>query len=278
MPTHASRIGLLIVAIAAFPSLCRADETPNGITVTGVGTVKVRPSVAEIRSSVSGDGELAADANVKYLDARKKAIASIDAMKNPDLSVEPQGPLVEQATDPATQMRIAQGMSSDMGKQHLKISEDLKIQLKNIDKLDPAKLVETVVKIVDAGRDAGLQMGPPPAMNYYQMQMQAQNGGNGDAIVTFELPDKTKVEQEAYQKAVEDARAKAQRIADLSGIKLGRVLSVVDQENNSNGPTNPYITVPAEPNDNQLQSAILTEIPVTVHLEVKFDIDNSAPK
>jgi uncharacterized protein YggE len=277
MSRHASRIGLLIAGILAFQPLSFADENSTGITVTGVGTVKVRPSVAEIRSTVTGDGELAADANVKYLDARKKAIASIEAMKNPDLSVEPQGPLLEQATDPAAQMRIAQGMSSDMGKQHVRISEDLKIQLKNIDKLDPAKLVEMVVKIVDAGRDAGLQMGPPPAANYYQMQMQAQNGG-GDAIVTFELPDKTKVEQEAYQKAVEDARAKAQRIADLSGIKLGKVLSVVDQETQSNGPQNPYITVPAEPNDNQLQSAILTEIPVTVHLEVKFDIDSSASK
>jgi uncharacterized protein YggE len=277
MFNHASKTGLFMAAIITFQSLTFADATSSGITVTGVGTVKIRPSVAEIRSTVSGDGELAADANVKYLDARKKAIASIDAMKNPDLSVEPQGPLLEQATDPAAQMRMAQGMSTDTGKQHVRINEDLKIRLNNIDKLDPAKLVETVVKIVDAGRDAGLQMGPPPAMNYYQMQMQAQNGG-GDAIVTFELPDKTKVEREAYQKAVEDARAKAQRIADLTGIKLGKVLSVVDQETQNNGPQNPYINVPPEPNDNHLQSAVLTEIPVTVHLEVKFDIDNSGSK
>ena len=274
MCKSARTICLLLLGLVAFAHPCAADDNTTGITVTGQGTVKARPSEAEILATVSGEGELAADANVKYIDARKKAVDSINAMNNSDLSVELQGPVIEQATDPAAQMRMMQGMGTDTGKQQVRVSENLKVLLKNIDKVDPAKLVQTIVKIVDAGRDAGLQVGPAPAQNYYQMQMQAQSG-TGASIVTFELPDKSQAEQEAYQKAIEDARTKAQRIADLSGIKLGRVLSVTDQETAGNAIANPYINIPAPPDDKQLQTAALTEIPVTVRLVVRFDIDSS---
>jgi uncharacterized protein YggE len=274
MSKSARRICLLLLGLVAFVRPCAADDNPPGITVTGEGTVKARPSTAEILATVTGEGELAADANVKYADARKKAVDAINAMNNPDLSVELQGPVIEQATDPAAQMRMMNGMGTDNGKQQVRVSESMKVLLKNIDKLDPAKLVQTVVKIVDAGRDAGLQVGPAPAQNYYQLQMQAQSG-TGSSIVTFELPDKSKVEEEAYQKAVEDARTKAQRIADLSGVKLGRVLSVTDQETAGNAIPNPYINIPAPPDDKQLQTAALTEIPVNVRLIVRFEIDHS---
>jgi len=254
---------------------CRGDDsqaTPEGITVTGVGTVKAHPSVAEIRGTISGAAELAADANVKYLDERKKAIESLDALKNPDLSVEPQGPLINQAVDAAAQMRMMQGMGGAVGKPQVQVTQDLKLTLKNIDKLEPDKLVETIVKIIDAGRDAGIQVGPPPPRNFYQLQMEAQNGGSGDSLVVFKLPDTTQVEREAYGKAVDDARTRAALIANLNGVKLGRVRSV-EVEDSGGGPPANSDGVSAQPADEKsLESALLTEIPVTVRLTITFEI------
>ena len=62
-----------------------ADE---GISVTGVATVKAKPTEVEIDGTISGEGELANDASVKYHDSKKKATAAIDNLKNPDLTLE----------------------------------------------------------------------------------------------------------------------------------------------------------------------------------------------
>ena len=53
------------------------------------------------------------------------------------------------------------------------------------------------MKLIDTSRDAGLTIGPPPATNYYQMQIEAQNGG-ADSLVSFKIPDITDVQNEAY--------------------------------------------------------------------------------
>ena len=71
------------------------------------------------------------------------------------------------------------------------------------------------------------------ASNYYEMQMQA---GQGNAIVTFKLPDPSSLRDEAYKVAIDDAKARAQKIADLSGVKLGRILSVTEGQPASDSP------------------------------------------
>ena len=51
-------------------------------------------------------------------------------------------------------------------------------------------------------------------------------GANNIYGVTFSLADPSKVESEARKKAVDDAKAKAQELATLNGLKLGDVISV----------------------------------------------------
>ncbi len=51
-------------------------------------------------------------------------------------------------------------------------------------------------------------------------------GANSIYGVTFSLADPGQVESEARKKAVDDARAKAQELATLNGVKLGDVVSV----------------------------------------------------
>jgi hypothetical protein len=142
--------------------------------------------------------------------------------------------------------------------------------------------LETVLKLIDTCHDAGLTLGPSGVMSFIQMQMRQQTGA-GDMLVSFKIPDKTDLENQAYEKAVADAKAKAERLATLSGVKLGRVLSVEDQGAQPPQANNPMEIVAemmtdsipqstGESNGKDVSSDSLREIPVSVHLLVKFEI------
>jgi uncharacterized protein YggE len=260
-----------------------ADQNSDqGITVVGNGTAKGKPTIIEMSAHVSGEGELAGDARVKYQDAKKKGLAALDALKNPDLSVQAEGPSVSQAINPQAQMQMMQGMAAaGAEKSKVQISENLKIEVKGVDKLAPDQVLEMVLKMIDTCRDAGLQVGPPPATNYIQMQIRAQTGAP-DSLVSFKIPDKTDLENHAYEQAVADARAKAERIAGMNAVKLGRVLSVKDEgaASSGNNAMNPLMEIygmaaaaaGGKTEDKSVSSDAPGDIPVSVHLQVTFEI------
>jgi uncharacterized protein YggE len=266
---------LIVTALLAMVSIARADD--YGITVAGVGTVKGKPAVVEIASSVSGEGELANDASVKYRDAKKRAVAALDALHNPDISVESKGFAINQATDPQAQQRMMNGMGVDPNfKAKVQVTEQLKVLLNHADKLTVDKLMETILKIIDTSRDAGLSIGAG-AMNFYQMQMAAQSG-QGLSMISFKIPDPSAMRQEAYKLAIDDAKNKAGRLADLSGVKLGHILSVQDQDlsKNDSNDFNPWYQMaqtPKDATDESLSSNVFGDIPLSVHLVVQFAIE-----
>jgi uncharacterized protein YggE len=273
-------LAIIACAIAIAPDARAQNTSDPAIAVVGVGTARGKPSVVEISATVTGEGELANDASVKYRDARKKATEAIEALKNPSVVLESKGFTVNQAVDPNMQMRMMQGMASDTGKQKVAVTEQLRIVLKDADKLELPALMETVLKLIDVGRDNGLTIGPGN-MNYYQYQMMMQGGGGGMAMISFKIPDASALREEAYKNAVKDARAKAERLAELTGVKLGRILSVQDQDapaSSRNDPTSAYyamITGMAQAGKEQevgIASSVFGDIPLNVRLTVQFEI------
>jgi uncharacterized protein YggE len=254
-----------------------AFATDDGISVSGEATVKGHPTEVIIDGTISGEGELANDASVKYHDSKKKATAAIDNLKNADLSMKAMGSQVHEAVDPQQQQRIMQGMGgSEAVKVRVQISERLELTLKNADKMEPDKLLETVLKLIDTSRDAGIAIGPPPATNYYQMQIEAQNGG-ASSLVQFKIPDISDLQAQAYKQAIADARTKAQRIADLTGVKLGKVVSVHDDAGTTQTQQswNPWLGMVGgdeKGSEKEATSTTFGEIPITVHLKVQFEI------
>jgi uncharacterized protein YggE len=51
-------------------------------------------------------------------------------------------------------------------------------------------------------------------------------GANNIWGITFEIEDPTKLEAQAREQAVKEARARAEQLASLAGVKLGKVVSV----------------------------------------------------
>jgi uncharacterized protein YggE len=263
-----------LLSLLILLTLTAATRAEDGISVSGTATIKAKPTEIDIVGIVSGEGELANDASVKFHDTKKKALAALDNLKNADLSVESAGSDIHDSVDPQQQMRMMQGQSTEPPKVRTQITEKLMLKLKNVDKLDPDKLTETILKLVDTSRDAGLTIGPAPITNVYQWQMQQQNGGGGgnESLVQFKIPDTTDLQTLACKEAIADARAKAQRIADLTGVKLGKVVSVHDYsvtDTASGGIQNGGDHMV----DKEAVSSTIGDIPITVRLQVQFEIE-----
>ena len=225
MPPRLSRLSIAILMLLAAVPRARADQL--GITVSGSGQVKSKPTEVEIGALISGEAELTNDAMVKYRDAKKRALAAIEGLKLANLSIESTGISISQALDPNAQQMMMQGRAANIGKPKVQASESLKITLKGVDKLGADALMDIVMKVIDTGRDAGLQIGPPTPTNYYQMQMEMQSG-QSQGMLQFKINDATSQREDAYKKAMEDAKSKAQRLADLAGVKLGGIISIHD--------------------------------------------------
>ena len=220
---------LLVAAVFGVFSVgfARAQTGDNqGITVAGTAEVKIKPTQVIIGAVVSGEAELTNDAMVKYRDAKKRALAAIDALKLPKVSVEAKGLSVSQALDPNAAQMMMQGRFANVGKSKVRATERLEIIVNDADKSTNDALMDVIMKLIDAGRDAGLQIGANPPSNWYEYQMEMNNGGVNQDIPKFKVADVDAHREEAYKLAMDDARKKAQHLADLAkGVKLGRIPS-----------------------------------------------------
>jgi uncharacterized protein YggE len=273
-----NRVGIALAALLIIAAPLRAaDNGKEGITVIGNGEAKSRPTQVEITGLVAGEAELAADAIVKYRDAKKHAVDALTNLKLPSLAIESQGFTVNQAIDQNMQMQMMRGMNPGANaKAKVQVAEQLKLVLKDLDKIENEKLMDTLLKVLDTAKDNGLVVGPGLPQNYYQMQMAMQQG-RAQSMITFRLPDPKDLRDAAYKDAMDNAKNRAQRLADLSGVKLGKIVSiregVVGGSPNVNISYDPYgnqMRSPSEGTD--LTSQMFTEIPIKVALTVQFEI------
>ena len=132
---------------------------------------------------------------MKFDDAKKKALNVLAGLKDADLTIEGQGPSLEQGGDQSPN-RFNGMPNQGTDKPRVKITEQLKLTLTHADKADPAKLMAAVLKTLDAARDAGLTVGPPAPRNYYEAQNQT------GALATFHIADATPLLDQAMAAAV----------------------------------------------------------------------------
>jgi uncharacterized protein YggE len=272
-------LGLAAALVIVCSPGARADE---GITVAGVGTAKAKPTVVEIGATVTGEAELTADAMVKYRDAKRRAIEKLQGLKIASLTIESSGFAINAAVDATQQMRMMQGMGGgEATKQKVQVTEHLKLQIKDVDKLELDAMMQMILKVIDTGKDAGLVIGPPTATNYYQMQLQAQMG-SGSSLMSFKYPNAPSLREKAYKTAVDDARQKASKLAELSGLKLGRILAVTEGGNQSSAANDRTAQLmmmmsgsyggAAAADENELSNSLFSEVSLNVRLTVQFEI------
>ena len=264
-----------VLAPGTRPVLAAGAEGGNGrvITVTGAGEAKARPTVVEMNAVVSGEAELAADAVVKYKDSRRRAVKALEDLKIPSLVIESKGFTLGQGVDQnQQQMMMMRGQMVTAPKQRVQVTEPLRLLIRDIDQMKDEDVMNAVLKVIDAGRDAGLTVGPPTPQNYYQMQIMMQRGDtSGQGLATFKITDPSALREKAYAKAIESARDKAQSLATLAGVKLGAVASVQDGPVAVQPGQVVYAGMPQGP-EAEVSSPVAGDITMNVRLTVQFAI------
>jgi uncharacterized protein YggE len=266
------RLAVMSIVLSGFGSIALAAETNRGIAVAGSGESKGKPSIVELSGVVTGEAELASDAITKYRDNRQRAVEAMDNLKIEGLKVAGSGVSISSALSPQAMQQMMNGMgAAGTGNARLQVSEPLKITITGVDKMSTEDLLATLVRIVDAGKDAGIAIGPQMDMQqyYYSGRMQQQQG-----LATFRMADVKELRAQAYTAAIKDAREQAERLANLSGVKLGRVTSVREgpvQQNTTN--VMYYYGQPSKDDTDQYTTTKLEDITVKIVLQVEFAIE-----
>jgi hypothetical protein len=150
----------------------------------------------------------------------------------------------------------------------INVTEQIRLVLNDADKLERPKLVEMLVRVIDAARDSGLQF-DQPSMNYNGVYSTA-SPQTASPLISCKVPDSVAVRKQVYKAALEDARQKAAVLAALAGMKVGKVIAFRELD----GASEPSQPMPSQnvSNPDGLSSALIGELSVNVRLAVDFEM------
>jgi uncharacterized protein YggE len=269
---QASWLACSAIVASLLPMVVEGADASRGIAVAGTGESKGKPTIVELSGTVTGEAELASDAITKYRDNRQRAIEAIENLKIEGLKISGSGVSINSALSPQAMQQIMNGMgTAGTGNARLQVSEPLKISITGVDKLSTEDLLAMLVRIVDAGKDAGIAIGPQIDINPYYYNPRA---GQPAGLARFRMADVNELRAKAYTAAIKDAREQAERLATLSGVKLGRVMSV--REGAPQQTTSVNVVYYAPPTNNESENYTTTkleDITVKIILQVEFAIE-----
>jgi uncharacterized protein YggE len=198
MINRPASLALVVTAalVLVTPALAETD-VPPAISVTGEGTVSVPPDLAQIDAGVASDAKTAREASEannaamgKVLLALKGAGIEEKDYQTSRLSLQPQ--LAMRNTVSSVQPGPAQIVG-------YRASNRVSIKLRDIAKV--ASVIDTLVAA----------------------------GANDIGILNFTVTQASKLLDEAREKAVADAKRKAEIYAKAAGVTLGAPLSIAEE-------------------------------------------------
>jgi uncharacterized protein YggE len=243
-----------------------STENIEGFTVAGKGSVSAKPNLVEIDLEVSAASELTADAIVKYRDAKRRLHEAFTALKLENIAVDERGLLLDQK-GMQTPYYFGGFQQNNRAKTEVQLSRKLIVKATKIREMDEDRVLQLVAKLLDVAQDAGARVGKQPNFNYYYYDYNPQNS-NG--LIRFVLEDFDKLQEDAYEKAIADARARAQRLARLSGVALGPIVAIRE----INVPGDQNMNTEDQPLRKRLETSKFQEIPVRVELLVRFQVES----
>jgi uncharacterized protein YggE len=210
-----------VAPASAFPGV---NAPTRGITVAGVGRASGKPDIArttigvEVRAGTADEAIRQINARMAQVIAAVKGAGVGDAdirtatlslnfernYEQPPRPVEPPAPAAAAAAAPAGKSKATTAPDSAMAPPP-KLPQGF---------YNASNSVEvTIRKLEDAGKI-----------------ISAATGAGADHLfgIRFEVEDQTALLAQAREKAVQDARQRAQRLAELAGVKLGPAVSITE--------------------------------------------------
>jgi len=184
------RVALLIaLALVAAPAL--ADDVPSAITVTGEANISVPPDLASVDAGVATDAKTAREASESNNAAMAKVLA---ALKSADIEAKD-----IQTSRLSLQPQYAPNRSGPSPIVGYRASNRVTVRIRDVSKV--AGVIDTLVGA----------------------------GANDIGNVNFEVSQASKLLDDAREKAVADARRKAEIYAKAAGVTLGAPLSISEE-------------------------------------------------
>ena len=211
--------------------------------------------------------ELTADAIVKYRDAKRRIRDAFAALKLGNVTVDERGLLVDQKGQMQNPY-FFDYQPNTRTKTEVQLTRKLVVKAADIRKMDEEGVLQLVGRLLDVAQDAGAKVGPQNNMNPYYYYRWGMNPTTG--LVRFVLEDFDKLQEEAYEKAIADARARAERLARLSKVELGPI--VADPRDRRARRHGRHRMPTTSRQRKRLETSKFQEIPVRVELLVRFEV------
>ena len=268
---------VLCIAIGGFTCATATAQEGAGITVSETGVVEAMPDTLELVAVVEGNAELAGDAVLKYRENKRRVVEAINGLKIKGMTVVGSGLSVVSGTVPNA-MAALQGGQANQSKlgDKVAVQERLTVTLADVDTLTPDNILQAVTRVLDVAKDAGGVIGSSGPKSIIEIQL---GGAKPAPLATFKLSKTDPPRQKAYEAALKQARAKAERLAESAGVELGGIVSIRETappaKSDMSGGMGAYLALFGRSSNSQPDEFTSTElqtIPVTVSLSVQFDI------
>ncbi len=236
-------IGTLLILVLTACDLYVASEVLSSSTidrtihVIGSGSVTGEPDIATLDVGVSVEEETVAEARAEAASAMTALIGSLQANNVAEKDIKTENFSIHPQYDYAESGRLLRGY---------RVNNTVRAKVREL---------ATLSDVID---DA------------------AAAGGNSIVInsIQFMIDDTTPLQTEARSLAVKDAEAKAQTLAEASGVTLGEPITITENTHFGGSPI-PYATAEAAFDDAARTSTPIVsgELTVTVNVTVVYEIE-----
>ena len=180
---------LAVLGVACAPE--GGDEAVRSISVTGTGEVRAEPDIATVSTGVEVRADTVAEARAGAAAAANAVVAALRAEGVAETDIRTVNFSIRPMYDYSGETPRIVGYV---------VSNTVMVTVRD---------VESVGELIDAVAEAG-----------------------GDSVrfdgISFSHDDPAALAEEARELAIQDARAKAEQLAALTGVRLGSVISVVE--------------------------------------------------
>lgn len=233
------------------PTVAPSDPSAQGIVVTGQGEAKGAPDMATIQMGVQARAQTAEAATDEVAAKIQDVIAALKAAGIDAKDIQTQNLSIHEERDwepppPRPLPEGGEGMTEPVegpraGKERRRFVAQNMVSV-------TARDLDRLPEVLGAATRAGVN------------QMYG---------IHLELDDPTALEAEARQKAFAEARAKAEHLAQLGGVELGRLVSV----QLTSGGGGPYPMAMAEARDAATSMPVERgEITVQQHVQLRYEL------
>lgn len=253
---------------------CCFFASAQTITVSAVGEASVKPDRIVLTGQLSESSEKMQDAVTAFADTRRRAMASIKQTEIEGLSVATSSLSIRLAGTPQPNPFGGEQPNAAVPGS-LVISQTVTLTVPGVDRLDEPAVIDLIVKLMSAAKEAGIETDQATPRNMMMMQMGMGEPSGASAV--FEITDPEQAKRTATRAAIERARADATHLAELAGGKLGKIVSIADAPvaTDDEAASNPYALIFGMMMGDDGETYATTELqPITVArpLSVSFEL------